>query len=405
LTLAVAAGLLGAMLTVSGLVTPSAPAAAALPVLDRAKLVTDANEVFAAKPPYLSGGGRNGTYTGGVDCSGLTYWVYARQGVVLRWTGSNPTSAAAQINFFDKVPDSEKLPGDLIFWAPSGSVTHVAIYIGDLNGVPQMIDTSPVVLVTRPVAVRKGTVYKVSGTAALGYFRLKPTYGSFSTGGNPPPAPTNNAPFGGLDVVAKSGSGIRVAGWAADPDTSAPISVRVDISGPNGASTMTNIGLATTFRAGIGNHGYDTVLPSPSEGANSVCVYAIDSSSPSVITLLGCRPVAMGYAPIGGVNVVELSGSRIHVAGWALDRDTTTASIPVHVYVTGSDGVPHVTVVTASVNRPDIAAIFGLGANHGFDVVLPAGTTGNNTVCVYAIDDIQPGGNNPSLGCWGVNIQ
>jgi peptidoglycan DL-endopeptidase CwlO len=75
--------------------------------------------------PYVWGG--NGPYV--FDCSGLVKWSLAQAGVVM------PRVAADQARTGPQVPLSQLQPGDLLFYhtdptAP-GSISHVAVYVGD----------------------------------------------------------------------------------------------------------------------------------------------------------------------------------------------------------------------------------------------------------------------------------
>ncbi len=61
--------------------------------------------------------------TNGVDCSGFTMQIYAQYGIWL------PHSSRAQAGYGRSISASEAQPGDLFFYG-SGSISHVAIYMG-----------------------------------------------------------------------------------------------------------------------------------------------------------------------------------------------------------------------------------------------------------------------------------
>lgn len=61
------------------------------------------------------------------DCSGLTYYIYANTAghYIGGWTGDQQNSGT-------QISVSEAQPGDLLFWgAPTGTTSHVAIYVGN----------------------------------------------------------------------------------------------------------------------------------------------------------------------------------------------------------------------------------------------------------------------------------
>jgi hypothetical protein len=88
-------------------------------------------------------------------------------------------------------------------------------------------------------------------------------------------------------------------------------------------------------------------------------------------------------------------GGYIDITGWAIDPDTTA---PIDVWVT-VDGVGQ--HLRADVNRPDVAAAYGFGANHGFAGSIPA-PPGPHRVCVTA-SNVGPGAHTP-LGCRTVTV-
>jgi cell wall-associated NlpC family hydrolase len=79
--------------------------------------------------PYVWGGASPSV---GFDCSGLTLWAYAQQGVSL------PHSAQAQMAMGQAVSRDALQAGDLVFFGTASNIHHVGIYVG--NG--QMVNAS-----------------------------------------------------------------------------------------------------------------------------------------------------------------------------------------------------------------------------------------------------------------------
>jgi hypothetical protein len=200
----------------------------------------------------------------------------------------------------------------------------------------------------------------------------------------------NAAPIGSLDMVAATGSTIRVAGWALDPDTTEPVTLHVYLRDALHAVVAANSRPDIAAIYGKGDrHGYDATL-SASPGVHDVCVYAINQPQ-GTNQLLGCRTVQVGATPVGVVDWVSTTPNALTVSGWAFDPDTTDP-IGVHFYLDGQ----WTTAVTAANPRADVAAIYGKGDRHGYTVTIPA-STGTHRICAYAID--TAGGTNPEIGC------
>jgi peptidoglycan hydrolase-like amidase len=209
-------------------------------------------------------------------------------------------------------------------------------------------------------------------------------------------------PFGSFDVAANAGRGVRVAGWAADPQVTGPVPVHLYLNGGFAASVSTDRERPDVLVANPGygpSRGFDAVLDAP-PGTHDVCAYAINVG-PGSHEFLGCRRVTVVpfdiAPPVGSLDVATGAGNSITVAGWTVDPDTS-APIPVHVYVDGA----FVASATADGFRPDVAAAFpGRGDRHGYRTTVPA-SPGARSVCVFAINNGP--GVNPLLGCRSVTV-
>ncbi|WP_235556682.1 hypothetical protein [Microbacterium sp. GCS4] len=96
--------------------------------------------------------------------------------------------------------------------------------------------------------------------------------------------------------------------------------------------------------------------------------------------------------PIGVVESIESLPGEFRVRGWALDPNSSE-SIGVHIYV-GNAGYAY----AADGNRPDVGAAYpGKGNAHGFDVRIPATSSGAVRICAYGIN-VGAGGNS-TLRC------
>ncbi|KRK48765.1 NlpC P60 family protein [Secundilactobacillus kimchicus JCM 15530] len=86
------------------------------------KVVAMAKDLAGDGIPYVWGG----ESMSGMDCSGLTDWVYQHAaGISLgHYTVTQESHVAKK-----SVADAK--PGDLLFWGDQGASYHVAIYIGD----------------------------------------------------------------------------------------------------------------------------------------------------------------------------------------------------------------------------------------------------------------------------------
>jgi hypothetical protein len=138
-------------------------------------------------------------------------------------------------------------------------------------------------------------------------------------------------PRGNLDV-ASGGVGLRIAGWALDPDTNDAIDAHVYIDGTFAGAVHADgprADIAAAF-PGVGPlHGFDEAF-AIGAGAHQVCVFALNVGYGLTNPLLGCRGVAVSGVPAGSLDVVSGGLSSVTAAGWAIDPDTV-GTVDVHV--------------------------------------------------------------------------
>lgn len=204
-----------------------------------------------------------------------------------------------------------------------------------------------------------------------------------------------------VDSLVAGAGQVKVSGWAFDPDTASPITVRVSVDG-----TVTDAvadGSRSDFAAaypGYGpNHAYSiTVNAGP--GSHTVCLSAInvgggsDTTRPcTTVNVTSPNPFPdLNRAPFGVVDAATISSAGVAVSGWAIDPDTS-ASIRVHVYI-DSVGVN----IPADGARTDVAAAYpGYGPNHSYATTVAA-SPGAHSLCIYAINN-GAGPNNTVLTC------
>jgi subtilisin family serine protease len=203
-------------------------------------------------------------------------------------------------------------------------------------------------------------------------------------------------PFGSIDAYQQVPSGALVAGWALDPDTTAPIAVDIYIDGTRirAGANVDRVDLAG-FGMGTG-HGFSVVVPT-TRGGHTACVWMVNDGRGAVNISLGCRTISVPSAdvPFGAFDVLRRAPGGVHVAGWAIDP-TTPVPVAIDVRVNGSG----LTQTSASDPRPDVGSAYpGFGPTRGFGagLTVPA-AAGLDTVCAWAWDVPIPG-TNIQLGC------
>ncbi len=211
----------------------------------------------------------------------------------------------------------------------------------------------------------------------------------------------DTSPFGGMDVTT-SGSTATVNGWTIDPDTAAPLQVRVAVDGVQvGTSTANSLrsDVGRVYPAAGPNHGINAVYDL-TPGSHTICVTAVNVAGGSD-TALGCSTVtiAASSSPSGGMDAASPAAGRVQVNGWTIDPDQQTTALRVDTYLDGAG----VASGPANAARSDIARVFpAAGAAHGINQSFTA-RAGSHTVCSYAIN--VGAGKNVLLGCQAVTVR
>jgi len=207
-------------------------------------------------------------------------------------------------------------------------------------------------------------------------------------------------PFGVLDAVQVGQTGVRVQGWAIDPDTASSIPVHVYVDGKSHVAATASANrpdVGAAFEGWGSPHGFDVFLSDLWVGEHEICVYGINVGLGGENPRLGCKRVSPRGEPFGSVDDLSRSGGGIRAAGWVIDPDTTEPT-DVHVYV---DGVGH--VLHGDRSRPDVANAYpGAGHRHGFDAIVPA-SPGRHSVCVWGIN-VARGMNHRLITCRTITV-
>ncbi len=102
-------------------------------------------------------------------------------------------------------------------------------------------------------------------------------------------------PFGnGFDKLAGVTGGVEIKGWAIDPDTAAPIKVRITVDGASATDVTADVAradLGTAYPDYGPNHAFATTIPAAS-GSHQVCVTALNVSAGSSKSF-GCQQVTV----------------------------------------------------------------------------------------------------------------
>ncbi|HEY3438775.1 MAG TPA: hypothetical protein VGK35_13915, partial [Actinotalea sp.] len=197
----------------------------------------------------------------------------------------------------------------------------------------------------------------------------------------------NSSPVGNTDGVTVTATGVRIWGWAADPDMTAPITVRLAFAGTTRdvVANLPRPDVQKAYPTYGGYTGWDSTI-ALAPGSYQVCPTLLNVG-PGSDRKFTCRAVTIAdHSPTGSLDGVAEAAGGLQVRGWATDPDTT-APLSVRLAVTGTS-----VAQTVTADR----VVSGQATASGFDTVLPL-TPGTYEVCATAVNVSV--GTDKALGC------
>jgi hypothetical protein len=202
-------------------------------------------------------------------------------------------------------------------------------------------------------------------------------------------------PVGTIEAALQYPGGVRVTGWALDPNTTAPVAVRIYADGVYVADATANgvrADVASSHPGYGASHGFVAFTPL-SPGNHTVCLYGMNLGAGSNVRLK-CVAVTRLTSPVGasaGIARVGISNT-VQLSGWAVDPDQLG---PVSVQIT-VDGVAKQTVTAGGVDANAQLRFPNYGFGHGYSTTITIDAAQHN-VCVTALNVGL--GSSVTLGC------
>ncbi|MDT4922050.1 MAG: hypothetical protein QOI15_2952, partial [Pseudonocardiales bacterium] len=197
----------------------------------------------------------------------------------------------------------------------------------------------------------------------------------------------NFTPAAALTDVTATSTGLHVRGWAADPDTTQPISVALRVDGRLARTQAAN-------QDGLGHDGHAFAADMPvRSGTHKICAIGLNALYGTHDSAASCRTITLALKPLGAFEgLARVPGSSdLRLKGWALDPDTHN---PITLRVMLDD--TNVGTVTANALRADIGDKYPYGDDHGLWARVKT-DDGEHTVCLTALN--VGGGGDVQLGC------
>lgn len=217
-------------------------------------------------------------------------------------------------------------------------------------------------------------------------------------------------PFGHLDQAVPVGqTGIKVQGWAADPDAlSQSLTATFTIDGIPAGQVLSTVPRpdASAARGAGPRAGFATTLPA-SPGPHQVCASAVNVAA-GAAGPLGCLSVLVpgltaavvaAHSPFGSFEHATVTGTSVTLTGWAVDPDYLSQPLKISASVDGKATSLSQAITRA---RPDVVAVHHTGPNQGYQLSLTIAANGLHTVCATA-GNLSTGADK-QLGCASLRI-
>jgi hypothetical protein len=188
-------------------------------------------------------------------------------------------------------------------------------------------------------------------------------------------------PYGAITTLHRHGYGVVIKGWAADPDTTGPVTVlaRVDNVRVTGVSADGPTPDRASSRVS-GNHGFVLQVPLTS-GPHQVCVRIRDYPHWHQTVDLTCTSIDYDYNPQGDFTLEQTPG-HLTATGWAIDFDAPKQTVRYSIRLDAKS------VASGTANSADsgLAKQYPhAGDLHGFTTTFPV-TEGVHWVCLKAMN-------------------
>ena len=196
-------------------------------------------------------------------------------------------------------------------------------------------------------------------------------------------AATPKLPVGAMTTATQWARGVRLSGWAVDPDTKAAVVVDVVVAGRLRATKTADrasTSISRTYASYGPNHGIIAHIHLTS-GTYQACFVAHNIGPGSATRTIGCKTFTLADSPFGRLEPVAPVAGGIRARGWAIDYDVRWT--PLKITITADGKLVRQTYAYS--RRTDLAFYGAYAVRHGFDVTVPL-AYGPHTVCVTAVN-------------------